>query len=648
LPLSSPSAAWLVCCLTTATLLATMARDLSFFDSPLLSMAAVQLGLAHPPGQPLHTLLGALFARLSPWSPLLGLNALSALAGGLTVLPALSLAEGMVASDAAQPSRGARILMGSVVFLGAQHAVVWEQSTRVEVYALAALLCTWCLARLSFLLSLAGSRAQPFLGLGLGLGLAASTNPVLALIALFAAAPAALAKLVRRSLGVDKVLWIGVGGLLGLVPYAYVPWVATRTSALRWGAPSTREALIHYFSGRDFSSNLTVSGGRWVNQLLTWFSWSYESALLPVLALGSVAQLVAPMRGLGRFVALLATILSASYLARYVHFKPDVPDHISYASLAMWLCAAAIAGLCAVLYERGQRVISVALVGIPLTCALLSPPGMLTRTRSGDETARHLAQELLRGAPPNAILLLSSDHWAVPTMYLQEVERVRPDVMLLATGLLSSSWHWDRIYQAHPDAAKIAMAGAGGRLGRARRFLDAHASRPVLLEERELASALGLAPCVDGLMLLARAPCDPKRQKHADDLIATLTSRVGDGEPTSLGVLSYVSAGVGEAAWRRGDAERAVRAFLAGVPRSWEIDRSPLSAAPRAPALTVPLPVWQRDVPLGDPARNAYLAGQITLAAGDPKTGIALISVAARHGLPEAAEWLAQMQQVAN
>lgn len=622
-----------------------MARDLSFFDSPLLSMAAVQLGLAHPPGQPLHTVLGALFARLLPMAPLLGVNALSALAGGLTVVPALSFAETMVTGIEGRLNRGAQGVMAAVIFLCAQHAVIWEQSTRVEVYSLAAFLCLWCLARLSFLLAEPSDRGLPFLGVGFGLGLAASANPVLALIAFFAATPAVIAKLVRRTLGLGKIAWIACGGLLGLVPYAYVPWVAARTSALRWGAPTSSEAMVHYFSGRDFSSNLTVSGSRWVSQLLTWFSWSYESALLPVLALGSVAQLVAPTRGLGRFVTILATCLSASYLARYVRFKPDVPDHISYASLAMWLSAAAIAGLCGVLYQGGQRAISAVLVGIPLMCALIAPPGFLTRTRRRDHSARRLATELLETAPPNAILVLTSDHWAVPAMYLQEVEHVRPDVVLLATGLLSSSWHWDRVYQAHPQLATIAMAGAGGRLGRARRFLEANPARPVLVEETDLAASLGLSSCVDGLMLLARAPCDDWRRKHADDLIASLTDNIGEGEPTSLGALAFVSAALGEMSWRRGDANGALRAFLAGVPEAWGIARKGFSDVSRAPALTNPLPVWQRDPPLGDPARNAFLAGQIALGAGEVKAGLSLIAVAAVHGLPEASEWLTHMQE---
>jgi hypothetical protein len=36
----------------------SMSRDMGFYDSPELALVAVQGGVGHPIGQPLHTLLG--------------------------------------------------------------------------------------------------------------------------------------------------------------------------------------------------------------------------------------------------------------------------------------------------------------------------------------------------------------------------------------------------------------------------------------------------------------------------------------------------------------------------------------------------------------------------------------------------------------
>src|SRR6476469_6630019 len=81
LPLRAPTAAWAATLALFVYLVATMARDLSLYDSGELALAAVQLGLGHPPGQPLHTLLGFALSHI-PWVPkLIGACLASALPG---------------------------------------------------------------------------------------------------------------------------------------------------------------------------------------------------------------------------------------------------------------------------------------------------------------------------------------------------------------------------------------------------------------------------------------------------------------------------------------------------------------------------------------------------------------------------------------
>ena len=48
---------------TAALYLRTAARDIVFGDSPELTGAAITLGVAHPPGYPLWTMLAHIFSR---------------------------------------------------------------------------------------------------------------------------------------------------------------------------------------------------------------------------------------------------------------------------------------------------------------------------------------------------------------------------------------------------------------------------------------------------------------------------------------------------------------------------------------------------------------------------------------------------------
>src|SRR5262245_30908323 len=99
LPLGDPRGAWLAAAAVLAVYALSMQRGLGSFDSPELALVARTLGLGHPPGQPLHTLLGFLFSHLPGVPPLLGLNFMSALCGALAVLPMACLGEWLLSRD---------------------------------------------------------------------------------------------------------------------------------------------------------------------------------------------------------------------------------------------------------------------------------------------------------------------------------------------------------------------------------------------------------------------------------------------------------------------------------------------------------------------------------------------------------------------
>jgi hypothetical protein len=63
----------------------TAARDIVVGDTPELITAAVSLGVAHPPGYPLFTMLGHLFSLLPLGSIPFRVNLLAAACGALTV-----------------------------------------------------------------------------------------------------------------------------------------------------------------------------------------------------------------------------------------------------------------------------------------------------------------------------------------------------------------------------------------------------------------------------------------------------------------------------------------------------------------------------------------------------------------------------------
>jgi MFS family permease len=77
---------WVVCLIACTVYLVTMEPTGSLWDCGEFVSCAYKLGIPHPPGAPLFILLGRIFTLFTPQDAAVGVNALSALASGFTIL----------------------------------------------------------------------------------------------------------------------------------------------------------------------------------------------------------------------------------------------------------------------------------------------------------------------------------------------------------------------------------------------------------------------------------------------------------------------------------------------------------------------------------------------------------------------------------
>lgn len=626
--------AWLACGALFIAYVATMARDISLYDSPELTIAAAVLGLGHPPGQPLHTLLGYVLSRL-PVSVPIGVGLASALPGALCVIPATAIAE-QLAGDGLAP-RIRRALPWGLAAMGLLPPL-WEPATRVEVYALATFFGLWALARLS---PLQYASRDVFLA-GLGLGLCASANPMIAFLIGVAVGPSILVRLVRRALPLRAVPSAIAGGLLGLVPYGYVLLVARRTDVFVWGAPRDAASMRAFFLLADYDPNHQLTLPMWIGHFVRYLPYAAERGLIAVIAVGIAAHALLGRRtALSWWTAPLMLALMIGQISFNVMWSLDVPDYDGYLAVALWLLAAGTIAGSAQLHARSRPALGASLAALVVLSAWLAPPAVFARTRYRDHVARTLAERVLAEAPRDAIVISLMDLYSASLLYLQEVEHQRPDVVVLAHGLASSSWFWEHIYRRHPQLAAFPLRGPGGRNARIGRFLAANPQRQVNVEQLEIVEQLGLRACRGGLYLRTGAACDEAQPTpalpSAHALLAQQLAAVGDGSPSADGALADVSFHLGYALWRVGEPDAAYATLLAGVPDALE----PRSAAGIhglagvSPA-AARVPAWRRTAALGEPARNLFLAGSLAASAGKLDVASALIGAAASLGLPEA------------
>src|SRR5262249_12103481 len=134
---AAASIALLVYCLTANP-------SVTFTDSGELAAVATTLGIAHPTGYPLFTLLGHLWTKLPlPLSPVRKLNLFAALCTALSVFLfyriMLELLERVSSGDAAafvQRRQRHSLIAAATALSYAFARTVWEQATATEVYSL--------------------------------------------------------------------------------------------------------------------------------------------------------------------------------------------------------------------------------------------------------------------------------------------------------------------------------------------------------------------------------------------------------------------------------------------------------------------------------------------------------------------------------
>lgn len=134
-------AAALLCACAGVLYGTTLCRSVYWYDSAEYATAAFTLGVPHPPGYPVYTLIAHAFVRILPGSPALAVNALSAAAAVLALLLCYANARELACGPLAA-AIGAALLATGPSF--------WFNATVAEVYApgLCVALCAlWLLLR---------------------------------------------------------------------------------------------------------------------------------------------------------------------------------------------------------------------------------------------------------------------------------------------------------------------------------------------------------------------------------------------------------------------------------------------------------------------------------------------------------------------
>lgn len=416
----------------------TMCRTIYTGDDGDFETAMFTLGICHPTGYPLFTLLGKLFLTLlAPIvaEPAARVNFLTALCGA----GAIGIFYRFLA--VVVPSR-AVAAMSSLVLAFAP--TLWQQSLSCEVYSLTCLFLSavfWLTARL-----LRGENTLQALVVTYGFAL--TNNLTMALFL-----PAFLWLVGWRVgwkalFGPQRI----AGFLLPLLLYAYLPLAANYGhSPLKWGNPSTLPTVLAHIRGSQYSSLMfSKPVSQWPFRCLIYgqhylipeFGWHFF-AFLPV-GLWRLWKTQRPLLWVSLWVFWVDVIYAINYDVAdvYVYFIP------SYVMAALWIAQgiawAVQSGLERVWGRahadsatrlRQSKLLAVIALAIPLVQMSLH---LATTDKSGNYLEADYARNILKSAPKDAVILTTSS-LTFTLWYEKWVRHNRPDVVALNIDLFLGS-----------------------------------------------------------------------------------------------------------------------------------------------------------------------------------------------------------------
>jgi len=427
-----------------AVYLLTMSRTVHVGDSGEFALVFKTLGIAHPPGYPLFTLIGRVFVSLLGFlKPALSANLLTALLAVCAIPVLFYLAGGAKNALVA-------CLLG---LIWAFSPFFWAESSAVETYALN-------LTLIAVLSALAFSHLQKkwyLVAYLLGLSLAHHLSALAIL-------PGLILMFVvdKRSRRTTSLPILFALLMLGLSIYLYLPIRSSLSPIADWGHPATLAALFHHITGAQYHYAVSTEGGNVLESFgvlgsIILKNWSILGLLLVVF--GAVVGF-AKQRGKTIFALLL---LLSNVLMTSLYRIPDIESYYLPALLACWLLASE--ALLWLLDRAANRTVRLAVPVLLGAAALIL---LITNYRPLDLSRNRLAEsygKLILDTAEKGLLFTQDDNSSFTTMYLRYAEGYRPDVEIFDQS--------SRLY-----ALCVRASGLSDR-----NVLDYRTARAVLLEK---------------------------------------------------------------------------------------------------------------------------------------------------------------------
>lgn len=431
--------------LTFFIYLLTLSRSVYPGDSGEFIALAKTLGIAHPPGYPLYTMLSHLFAYLPLENIAFKVNFFSAVASSLTI--------GVVYLTVLRLSKSRLISIASSLTLAFSY-LFWLYSLVAEVFSLHGFFLSLILFfTVSFYQEPERKKHLYLLFLSLGL---ASTNHH-TIIFVF---PSILLLLIfkRKSLSL-KLLFFGLSFfLLGLTPYVYLPIRASQNPILNWGDPSNFERFTDVVLRKDYGTFSLYSGKKSavsLDPVIFYFENLSKNSVFIGIVAGVPGIVYLIKKGSRLSIILFSSFLLLGPFFAFLTGKPSYKilnnstiERFFIASQIFWAVFFSF-GLMwfSEKFSRYKRYFALILI-IPFLLVIVNYKKVDQKNNFAYEEYGKL---LFSSLPYNSVIFTYTDEVSMLGKYFQEARGERKDIKVIMFTFLSDNWYQDSLKQRYPD-----------------------------------------------------------------------------------------------------------------------------------------------------------------------------------------------------
>ncbi len=437
----------------------TLAPTVIHLDAGELATVQATLGIAHPTGYPLFTVVGYILSLiLFPFSKIVALNLLAAfyVAGSIYFVTASSY---LILNHLEFPkpkkkksketnkfllSEESKILISVVTGLCAAFSeTIWFQSTSVEVYSLHLILIT---AITYFVLKVFYYEDKKYwyvISVLLALSFANHMTTILII--------PALTFIFFKVNGLKKSSFVLSGKMLALffpiviILYLYLPIRAMTDPILNWGNPIDFEHFFRHFTGKQYQVwffSSTEAAKKQFSYFITTLPQELGYIGLLTSIIGFIVLLkYAKSTALFFLIALISTVL---YSINYDIADIDAYFLLAYVSLIFFSIGFF---LLAIQKLNGKVIYSLFL--IPIIFLIVN---FTKVSQSNVYTFEDYTKAILDKTEKNSIVFSYLwDYFVSPSYYFQYVENYRKDVHVIDKELLRRSWYFNQLENDMPD-----------------------------------------------------------------------------------------------------------------------------------------------------------------------------------------------------